>query len=310
MLELTVLGSSSAVPIYGRALSSQFLKINGHHFLIDCGEGTQFRLLEYKISHSKINTILISHLHGDHINGLPGLLNSMNLSGRKKGLDIYGPDGLKKYLDAVFEATDSYMGYDLRIHVVDDSKYSKICENNNLFVFAIPLDHRIATVGYKIVEKPHLRSINTEMISKYNLDYKQIVKAKEGEDIILEDGRHIVNKDLTHSAPKSLSYAYCSDTKYKPSIVKYIRNIDILYHEATYMNDLKNKANERFHSTTIEAALIAKEAEVGILIIGHFSARYKKLDALLDETKSVFGNSELAIDGKVYSVENKRYESK
>jgi len=308
MLELTILGSSSAVPIYGRFLSSQFLKVNNNHFLIDCGEGTQFRLLEYKISPNKIDTILISHLHGDHIYGLPGLINSMNLSGRRKKLNIYGPIGLQKYLDGVFEASDSYIGFELNINIVDHSQNSELFENKSLEVYSFPLVHRVPTVGFKIVEKPYQKTINPEMISKYNLDFNQIIKAKEGEDIELENGRIVKNSLLTFPAPKSLSYAYCSDTKYSPKIVESIKNVDLLYHEATYMHDLQGKAEERSHSTTKEAASIAKLAKAKLLVIGHFSARYNNLEKLLTETKTVFANSELAIDGRVFTIENKRHE--
>ncbi len=283
-------------------MSSQVLNVHGRLFLIDCAEGTQIRLAEYKISKNKIENILISHLHGDHIFGLPGLIGSMSMLGRTKPLDVYGPEGIESFLNNAFEISESFIGFELNIHVVRHSKYTKIIENEKVIVYSFPLKHRIAAVGYKIVEKDRLRNINPEMIEKYNLSYNQIQAAKYGNDINLTGGEVLKNADLTFSPKRKRSFAYCSDTIYDESIVPVVKKVDLLYHEATYMEHLKDKAKERFHSTTVDAAKIAQQAEVGKLIIGHYSSRYKDLNALLQEAKGVFERTELAIDGKRFTV--------
>jgi len=302
--ELTILGCSSAMPVHGRFMSSQILNVNEKLLLIDCGEGTQIRLSEYKISKNKIDTILISHLHGDHIFGLPGLIGSMNLVGRKKPLDIFGPLGLEFYLKTVFEISESYLGFEINFHTVNHNKYTKILEDKIMRIYSFPLEHRIPTVGYKIVEQDRLRNINPEMIERFGLNYQQIQAAKRGDDIELDNGDIIENHEITLEPKKSRSYAYCSDTKYSEKIVSYIKGVDLLYHEATYLKNLQSKAQERFHSTTYDAANIAKKAGVGKLIIGHYSSRYKDLDLLLSETREIFDNTELTMDGKKFSVKS------
>lgn len=306
--ELTILGCSSAMPVYGRFMSSQVLNVNEKLILLDCAEGTQIRLTDFKISKNKIDTILISHLHGDHVFGLPGLIGSMSLVGRKKPLNIYGPKGLEYYLNTVFDISGSHIDFDLNIHLVEDDKYYKIFEDERVKIYAFPLEHRISTVGYKVEEKDKLRNIKPEMISKYNLDYSQIQSAKHGNDINLQDGSILKYTEITLCPKKKRSYAYCSDTKYNERIIPFVKNVDLLYHEATYMQELQSKARERFHSTTVEAAMIAKQAKVGKLILGHYSSRYKDLKMLLDEAQTVFVNTELGIDGKRFSVKQNRDE--
>ncbi len=300
--ELTILGCSSAMPVHGRFMSAQVLNVNEKLFLIDCAEGTQIRLADFNISKNKIDNILISHLHGDHIFGLPGLIGSMSMLSRKKPLNIFGPPGLEHFLNTAFEISDSYTGFDLNIHTIDTTKYTKIYDDSNVEVYSFPLQHRIPTAGYKIVEKDRQRNIKPAAIEKYSLDFKQIQAAKAGDDVRLSNGQIIKNIELTKSPKKKRSFAYCSDTKYSESIIPYIKGIDLLYHEATYMKGLQDKARERYHSTTVDAATIAKKAGALKLIIGHYSSRYKDLEMLLEEAKSVFPNTELAIDGKRFSV--------
>lgn len=290
------------MPVHGRSLSSQILNVKEQFVLIDCGEGTQFRLAEYKISKNKIDIILISHLHGDHIYGLPGLINSMNLSGRRKELNVFGPIGLEDYLNNVFEASDSHLSFELIVHIVDHNIYSKTFENKNIKIFAFPLTHRVPTVGYKIEEKKRLKNIKSEMIQIYNLDFNQIKDAKKGKDILLENGQLVKNIELTHKLKKPRSYAYCSDTKYDEKIIAYVQKANLLFHESTYLENLKEKAKERFHSTTIDAATIAKKAQVDKLVLGHYSSRYKDLKPLLEEARTVFKNTELGIDGLRFEV--------
>lgn len=301
--ELTILGCSSAVPVHGRFLSSQILNVRERMLLIDCGEGTQFRLSDFHISKNKIEHILISHLHGDHIFGLPGLINSMNMAGRKKPLTIFGPVGLENYLNNVFESSYSHsLSFELVINQVDHTIYSKIFENENINIYAFPLEHRVPTIGFKIVEKQGLKNIIPETINKYNLEFNQIKEAKEGKDILLKSGEIVKNSQLTFDLKKSRSFAYCSDTRFSEKIVAFIKNVDLLYHEATYLNDLQDKAKERYHSTTIDAATIAKKSNVKKLILGHYSSRYKNLNPLLEEAKTVFENTELGIDGTKFKV--------
>ena len=270
--------------------------------MIDCGEGTQFRLQHFKISHYKIEHIFISHLHGDHILGLPGLINSMNITGRKKKLSIYAPAGLEEMIDKIFEVSGSHLAFEVNFINLNLIKYEKILENNDVEIFSFPLDHRISTVGFKIIEKGKLRNIDPVMIKKFDLTINQIKAAKYGNDVEFPDGTTIKNKDITLPPKKLRSYAYCSDTRYNPDITNYIQNVDLLYHESTYLDHLKDKAGERYHSTAGDAAKIAKKANVSKLLLGHFSSRYGDLSLFVEEAKEHFENVELGLDGHKFSV--------
>jgi len=301
--ELTILGCSSAIPVKGRFLTSQILNIREGFFLIDCGEGTQYRMLDYKIPKSKIENIFISHLHGDHIYGLPGLISSYNLNNRVKPLSIFGPIGLVPFLENALEYSYNHLGFDLNIITVDHNKYSVVFEDDNVKISAFPLKHRIPTVGYKFEEKSRLKNIKPEKISEYNLDYNQIRSAKYGNDVVLKSGEILKNSEVTLPPKHLRSYAYCSDTVYSESYIQYIKNVDLLYHESTYMSNMQEKAKLRGHSTTIDAANIAKKANAGKLILGHYSSRYHDLDPLLQEARSIFKNTELGLDGQNYNIE-------
>jgi len=303
VFELTILGCSSAVPVKGRFLSSQVLNIRERYFLIDCGEGTQYSMLEYKIAKSKIENIFISHLHGDHIYGLPGLISSYNLNNRTKPLNIYGPIGLDPFLENVLEYSYNYLGFALNIITVDHNKPTVVFEDDNVKVSSFPLEHRIPTVGYRFEEKSRLRNIKPEKITEYDLDYNQIRAAKYGNDVVLKSGEILKNKEVTLPPKHLRSYAYCSDTVFSKSYIDYVKNVDLLYHESTYMANMQDKAEKRGHSTTIDAATVAKKANVGKLILGHYSSRYHDLQPLLKEARSVFENTELGLDGQKYKVE-------
>ena len=303
LFELTILGCSSAVPVYGRSLTAQVLNIKNRLFLIDCGEGTQFQLMKYKISYNKIQKIFISHLHGDHVYGLPGLINTMNLSDRQKPLKVYGPVGIKTMLDFIFELSGrNEFGFDLEIIELPVDKHLKIFEDKELKVYAFPLIHSLPTIGYRFEEKNILKNIKPDAILKYNLNYEQIKAAKRGEDIIMDSGETIKNSSVTFIAKKPRSYAYCSDTRYSEKYIPYVKNVDLLYHESTYIHEMKEKAQNRFHSTNVEAALVAKKANAGKLILGHYSSRYKDLTPMLEEARTVFANTDLALDGKRFEV--------
>lgn len=289
---LTILGFNSAIPTVNSSPTAQFLEMEERCFLIDCGEGTQVQLRKAKVRFSKINHIFISHLHGDHCFGLPGLIASFRLLGRETPLHIYGPKGIKKMLETIFDITETYRGFELIYHELDKDYSEKIYEDKRVEVYTIPLDHRIYCNGYLFKEKPKERHLNMQEISKYpeieTCDYQ---KLKSGSDYVLKDGYVLKNKTLTTKPSPSVSYAFCSDTRMKEDIVPIIKNVDILYHEATFLHDLKEMADYTGHSTALEAAKIAKLADVGKLILGHFSNRYTDLSVFTMEAKAVFPNT-------------------
>ena len=261
-------------------------------FLIDCGEGTQVQLRKAKARFSKINHIFISHLHGDHCFGLPGLIASFRLLGRETPLHIYAPKGIKEMLETIFRITETHKGFELIYHELESKKSVKIFEDNRLEVFTIPLNHRIYCNGYLFREKPKERHLNMKEIAKYpeieTCDYHHL---KLGKDFILSDGYVLKNEMLTTEPSKSVSYAFCSDTRYLESILPIIENVDVLYHEATFLHELKEMADYTGHTTALEAARIARKANVGKLILGHFSNRYHDLNVFTDEAREVFANT-------------------
>ena len=261
-------------------------------FLIDCGEGTQVQLRKAKARFSKINHIFISHLHGDHCFGLPGLIASFRLLGRETPLHIYAPKGIKEMLETIFRITETHKGFELIYHELESKKSVKIFEDNRLEVFTIPLNHRIYCNGYLFREKPKERHLNMQEISKYpeieTCDYHNL---KLGKDFVLSDGYLLKNEVLTTEPTKSVSYAFCSDTRYLESILPIIENVDVLYHEATFLHELKEMADYTGHTTALEAARIARKANVGKLILGHFSNRYHDLNVFTDEAREVFANT-------------------
>lgn len=289
---LTILGFNSAIPTINSAPTAQFLEMEERHFLIDCGEGTQVQLRKAKARFSKINHIFISHLHGDHCFGLPGLIASFRLLGRETPLHIYGPKGIKEMLETVFRLTETHKGFEVVYHELDKNYSEKIFEDNRVEVFTIPLDHRIYCNGYLFREKPKERHLNMQEISKYpeiqTCDYHNL---KLGKDFVLSDGYILKNEVLTKEPAKSVSYAFCSDTRYFESIVPVIENVDVLYHEATFLHDLKEMADYTGHTTALEAARIARKANVGKLILGHFSNRYGDLSVFTNEAREVFPNT-------------------
>jgi ribonuclease Z len=289
---LTILGFNSAIPTVNSSPTAQFLEMEERAFLIDCGEGTQVQLRKAKARFSKINHIFISHLHGDHCFGLPGLIASFRLLGRETPLHIYAPKGIKEMLETIFRITETHKGFELIYHELESKKSVKIFEDNRLEVFTIPLNHRIYCNGYLFREKPKERHLNMQEISKYpeieTCDYHNL---KLGKDFVLSDGYVLKNEVLTTEPSKSVSYAFCSDTRYLESILPIIENVDVLYHEATFLHELKEMADYTGHTTALEAARIARKANVGKLILGHFSNRYHDLNVFTDEAREVFANT-------------------
>lgn len=291
---LTILGFNSAIPTINSSPTSQLLEMEERSFLIDCGEGTQVQLRKAKARFSKINHIFISHLHGDHCFGLPGLIASFRLLGRENPLHVYGPKGIKKMLETIFTITETHRGFEVVYHELDKNYSEKIYEDNRVEVYTIPLDHRIYCNGYLFKEKPKDRHINMAEVSKYSeiesCDYHYL---KAGKDFVLSDGYVLKNEILTTDPLAPVSYAFCSDTRYLESVVPIIKDVTVLYHESTFLYDLKEMADYTGHSTALEAATIAKKANVGKLILGHFSNRYGDLTVFTDEARTVFPNTYL-----------------
>ncbi|MBA3286311.1 MAG: ribonuclease Z [Nitrosopumilus sp.] len=301
--ELKILGSNSATPVFDRHQTSQLLLIENEVFLIDCGEATQHQLLKYKFKSNKINYIFISHLHGDHYLGLPGLISTMHLNGRIKDLYIFGPPGLNEILAIQFKYSQTFISFKIIFHELDSTKVYQILDLENLTVDTIPLYHRISCCGFLFKEKPKKRRINKDALP-LNTALLDIIALKNGEDIYKNGELVLKSEDLTFPPRKSRSYAYCSDTRYSEKIIPQIEHVDLLYHESTFLDDMKDRAIQTFHTTAKEAAIIAKKAQVGKLILGHFSARYKELDPLLEEAKNIFENSFLAIEGTSFHLKD------
>jgi len=299
--EVTILGVNSAFPIHGRHPSCQIVNYDDHLLMIDCGEAAQIQIAKYHIKAGKINHIFISHLHGDHCYGLPGLLTSYALKGRKKKLELHGPFGIRKYIDGVFEVSGAIMPYELLIHEYDTEVEHTIVVNKSITVQTFPMKHRIPTMGFKVREVIDEWNIDSAAIQSYKLSIDEIKSAKRGEDVH-RNGRVITNNKLTLPKPKPRTYAYCSDTIYDPDIVPHIRDCDQIYHETTYLDDLLELAEERMHATLGQAIDIAQQANVQKLIIGHYSSRYKDVHVFLEQGLPHFAGLLLGVEGRVYPL--------
>ncbi|SRR5690606_25074829 len=300
--EVLILGNSSATPMYGRHPTSQVLNFNEQFFLIDCGEGTQMQLLRYGIKGSRISHIFISHLHGDHYLGLVGLLSSQHLVGRQSELHLYGPSALKEILDLQFKHSDTRLRYPLIFHPTNAYRQEVIFENTQLQVTSFPLQHRIACTGFRFDEKPRSASLKKEEVERLNIPVPYRRLLKRGIDYVADDGTVYSAKDLTYAPPQPRSYAYCSDTVMNADYLGAIRGVDLLYHEATFLHDRIERAKETFHTTSLEAAQVAQAVNAKKLLLGHFSARYKDLQPLLDESRTIFPPTELSEEGKWFLV--------
>lgn len=300
--ELLVLGTSAATPAYGRNVSGQLLNVAQRFFLIDCGEGTQMQLRKFNARMQSIGHILISHLHGDHFFGMPGLLSSMHLLGRKTPLHIYGPAELKEFIERVNEISQTRLGYEIVWHATNAEGLNLLFEDDKLKVFSFPLRHRIFCTGFLFVEKPLPRKVDKYLIEKFNISVADIRLLKNGFDVVSSNGVTIKNSDVTIDPPPTRSYAYCSDTIFDEGLAAYFSNVDLLYHESTFLDEEQERAAKTFHSTARQAAEIALKTGSKQLLLGHFSARYGELDVLLKEAQRVFTNSMLAIDGKKIAI--------
>jgi ribonuclease Z len=303
---VTILGSSSALPTSERFPTAHLLNANERFFLIDCGEGTQIQLRKYRIRLGKINHIFISHLHGDHIFGLFGLISSFNLIGREATLHIFGPDHIEELMLDHLKYFQNDLSFEIAIHKFQHRHPATIFKDTNIEVLTIPLKHRIPTCGFLFREQPIPRNIKKEMVEKYKIPIKEIVKIKGGKDFKTSEGQVIPNSELTLPPFRTRSYSYISDTAYSEEIIELIRNVDILYHETTFLQKDADLASETLHSTTREAAEIAVKAGARKLLIGHFSSRYKTYDSFEKEAQEVFLETTAVNDGDVFSVPHVR----
>lgn len=301
--EVTILGSNSALPTPKRFSSSQVLNFREKLFLLDCGEGTQIQLRRYNQKFSGINHIFITHLHGDHCFGLPGLISSFNLLGRKAKLHLYAHADLEKVLTPVLAYFMPKASFEIVYHPINPKKNELIYEDRALEVYTIPLKHRMPTCGFLFKEKKNEYNIKKNAIGTFNLGIKDILKIKKGEDHTDSDGKVIPNSRLATPPKPSRSYAYITDTIYKPNIIPMIQNVGTLYHEATYADDAALRISKTMHSTGGQAAQIAQGANAKQLLIGHFSARYNDITIIEKEAKKHFFNTKAIKDGMTISIE-------
>lgn len=299
-MKLTILGCHSASPHVNKNPTAQLLDINKHRFLIDCGEGTQVQLRKAKVSFVHIKHIFISHLHGDHFYGLPGLVSSFRLLGREAALHIYGPKGIKEAVTLLLKLANSWTNFPLHFHELEYTDSQLIFEDDSVSVHTIPLKHRVYTNGFLFTEKEGLRRVDVTAARAAKIDKSQFRLLQLGQDVLV-DGVMVKNDAVTLDPHRPKKYAYCSDTAFLPSIVPIIQGADWLYHESTFLQQHTTLAQQTQHSTAAQAAIIARDANVGRLILGHYSSRYKNISLFYEEAKEIFPNVVLASDGAVIS---------
>jgi ribonuclease Z len=305
LFEVKILGTSAAIPTNTRFPSAQVVTIRDRHHLVDCGEGTQMQLLKHKVKFSRLDAIFISHLHGDHVLGVPGLLNSLSLYERNFPLRLFAPSGLQKILKTIFSQTQSYLGYELEFIPTEDfSPGEVIYENKHFKVEILPLEHRIFCRGFRFVEAGPKQKFDFYKAKSLDIPNPYFKLLKQGNTVELPDGRTILPDQVLGEPEAPLSFAYCSDTKYNEDLIDHITDTRLLYHEATFLHDLQKRAQATCHSTALEAGKIASEAGVKGLLLGHFSARYKDLTPFLDEARSIFPNTYLAKEGQVHKLKD------
>jgi ribonuclease Z len=300
--ELSILGSSSAVPTSERYPTAQVLNALERFFLIDCGEGTQIQIRRKKIGFGKIRRIFISHLHGDHFYGLIGLISTFNLLGIKNDLHIYSPSQLKDAIQPQLDFLKAELGFHVIFHPLNFINPQLVFEDKKVEVISFPLKHSIPCCGFLFREKEKEANMIKECIDRYHIPFEKIREIKRGADFVTTDGIIIPNEQLTTPPPPPRSYAFCTDTAYFPPVVEVIRGADLLYHEATFTEELRTWADKTSHSTAADAARIARMAGVGKLVIGHFSSRYDDINPFLEEARAIFPNTFAATDGETYSI--------
>ncbi len=300
--EVTILGCGSATPTLMHSPTAQLVAHESESLLIDCGEGTQLKLRGASESFQRIGHVFISHLHGDHYLGLQGLLSTMHLLGRTKAIHLYAHEDLQVITEQQLRLSKSFFRFPLIWHKLDYSGLNLIADLKHVQVYSFPLKHSIATCGFLLREKPKLRNIIPERIKQYNIPIARIRQVKAGADLVLESGEVVPNAELTRDPLPPRSYAYCSDTAFTKQTAQYVRGVDLLYHESTFLQAQHARAVQTKHSTAREAAAVAKLAEAGQLLLGHFSARYKQIDAFQQEAAEVFAQSVLSVEGNSYPI--------
>ena len=292
--EVTILGCGSALPTTRHFASAQVVNLREKLFMIDCGEGAQMQLRRSRLKFSRLNHIFISHLHGDHCFGLMGLISTFGLLGRTAKLHIYAPAPLDQLLQPQLDYYCARMDYQVEVHTIDTTRFAPVYEDRSVTVYTLPLRHRIACCGFLFREKPTLPHIIREKIDFYQVPEYAINQIKNGADWTTPDGEVIPNRYFTRPSEPARSYAYCSDTCYLPELQEHLKNVDLLFHEATFGKDLEKRAQETFHTTAEQAATLARDSQAGRLCIGHFSARYEDETPLLHEAREIFPNTILA----------------
>lgn len=299
---VTILGSSSALPTSHRFPTSQVVRLNEQLFLVDCGEGTQIQLRKCGFKMGRINHIFISHLHGDHIYGLPGLISSLALYGKKGELHIYAHSELQQMMEGMMKFMNEITDLTVKYHPLNFKRSAIVFQDRRIRISSFPLKHRISCCGFLFQELSSELHLDKSAIGKYEIPIAQRSNIKQGADLLLADGTVIPNEQLTLPATPARSYAFCTDTLYLPKILPVIQGVDLLYHEATFGGDLSELARKTFHSTSLQAAEIACSAGAKKLVIGHFSSRYKSVESLVEEARTIFPETYAANDGDVYDI--------
>lgn len=297
-----ILGCGSALPTLQHNASSQIVELREKLFMIDCGEGTQIQLRRARIHFSKIIAVFISHLHGDHCFGLPGMISTFGMTGRTAPLHIYAPAAFEPILEQTLSFFCQGLEFKVVFYAVDTTQNKVVYEDRSLTIETIPLQHRIDCCGYLFREKPILPHIRRDMIDFYKIPISQINNIKAGADWVTPEGEVIANSRLTTPAEPARSYAYCSDTRYIKTLHELVKGVSTLYHESTYSAEDAERARLYWHSTSQDAAKVARDASVGKLLLGHFSARYNNESQLLDEAKEIFPNSYLTCEGATFDI--------
>jgi len=288
---------------FGRHLSAQILTHNHRHFLIDCGEGTQYQLVKFRYRLKRLDAIFISHLHGDHVLGLAGLLSTLSLMSRTHRLRVFGPVGIADLIESQRHLTHSTFNYEIEFHELNSTLIGQVIyETDTLTVSPLPLSHRVPCYGYLFAEKPRAPRFLVEKAHRNQIPKEYYHLLKLGNDLTLAEDWHIRGADYLGDAPPSYSFAYCSDTRYQPGLVPFLKDVSLLYHEATFLNALQYQAEATAHSTASQAATIARDANAGHLLLGHFSARYSDLNPHLEESQPIFPLTSLAKEGRLYPI--------
>lgn len=294
-----ILGVNAALPAHGRHPTSQYLNIGSEHFLIDCGESCQSQLSKYKVPRQKISHIFISHLHGDHIFGLPGLINSFILQGRKSPLNIYSSNGLEPFIDHIFKMANTECPFDLNFIPLDATE--NVLDTKDVRVRCFPLEHRIPCFGFIFEEKNNSIRLSESALQRYNVPNRERSKISQGYDFVHND-TVIGNEEFIETILHARKYAFCTDTRVVMGNSDFLNGVDLLYHEATFLDELKDKATATFHSTALQAARFAKEADVGHLLLGHYSSRYPDPQVLETEAKKAMTKVHASREGYTYTL--------